>query len=103
MTFKIGLRSLLKNTLKMPNNFARFSLNYPHTFIEDCWGSDPRMAKHLDNKFHDAYLRHKTSVVMLMFYLGLDKPNQEILDAYIDNWAYQLDNEDLIFNNIKLD
>lgn len=40
---------------------------------------------------------------MLMFYLGLDKLNQEILDAYIDNWAYQLDNEDLIFNNIKLD
>lgn len=77
----------------MPNNFARFSLNYPHDFIQDCWGANPGMASYLYDKFHEAYRRHRASGVMLVFYLGLDKENQELLDAYVDTWVHQIDNE----------
>jgi len=69
------------------NNFARFSWNFPHKFIDECWKGNPVMANHLNEKFKDYYDRHKTSGVMLMFYMSLDKANKQILDAYIDEWA----------------
>lgn len=62
-----------------------FSLNYRHDFIEQIWGEETSMAKHLRSKFNSYYKQYGSRAVMVTFYSELDNENREKLENYIIN------------------
>ncbi len=67
------------------NNFAYFSMNYDHDFIEECWKDDKHMAEHFRSKFTGYYKEYGCMGVMFAFYCGMSESHQQTLETYILN------------------
>ena len=62
----------------------RFIINYPHNFIEECYGTG-NLAKHLASKFKSLYDRHGAIGAIPAFICELDSDNEQRLYDYIDS------------------
>lgn len=63
------------------NAIMRFSLNFPHDFIEKVWSG--RMAEHMKSKFDSYYSRYGATGAFSMFWAALDLENRDTLNRYI--------------------
>lgn len=63
-----------------------FALNFPHNFIEQVWGEETAIGKHLRSKFNGYYSETNTYGVFVKFFVNLDGENQQILTDWIENY-----------------
>jgi hypothetical protein len=66
-------------------NFAYFTANFPHNFIEMCWKDDKHLIEHLNTKFlsrvKDGYISIES---FMRFFFDLDRENQSKLANWIN-------------------
>ena len=65
-------------------NLHRFIINYPHNFIEECYGNG-WLAEHLQTKFNSLYDKYGAMGVIPAFICELDSGNEQRLYDYIDS------------------
>jgi len=65
--------------------YVYFTMNFDYYFIEDCWGKESVIAKHLRAKFsyYSSLKNNNASDGFNTFYCNLDSGNQAKLEAYI--------------------
>lgn len=73
-------------------NFAYFTANFHHDFIEKCWNDNELLRKHLRSKFN-SYDKETGFISVgdfMKFFFDLDRTNQERLVLWInDNYDYK--------------
>lgn len=71
--------------IKAMINFAYFTANFPHNFIEMCWADDSHLIDHLNTKFMAKVKGSFVSVGDFMsFFFDLDRENQRKLAEWIE-------------------
>lgn len=64
-----------------------FQMRYPHDFIERVWIDDPRMIKHLKEKFSGLYKSCGSTGIINVFYHELSKSHQmKLIQWILDNY-----------------
>lgn len=66
-------------------NFAYFTCNFPHDFIEKCWEDNNHIIKHLESKLKGKVKNGMiSSRGFISFFLDLDRANQYKLANWIN-------------------
>ena len=85
----------MKNSHKSIINFAYFTANFPHNFIEKCW-EDKHMAAHIRAKLNNKAVNNFVDMGAFMkFFMDLDSENMQILLGWIEE-------NYLAFDHLKL-
>ena len=61
-----------------------FIYNYDNGFIEQVWGKDTAIAKHLESKYNNLTNKHGDIAGLVWFIRGLDQENTYALFQYIN-------------------
>jgi|TARA_Y100000033_G_scaffold50920_1_gene62838 hypothetical protein len=91
----------MTTTTTAMHELHNFSMNYPHNFINQCFGQGA-LADHLQGKFNTAYDRHGAMGVIPAFISMLDAGNRETLFSYIGLLSTQKDAA-LMLRNAMID
>ena len=68
-------------------NFAFFVANYPHDFIQKCWGESEKkyLVSHLKEKFNANYMKvDSPSGAFMNWFYDLDEENRRLLIKWIN-------------------